>query len=93
MHELLDSSRRGDTLQYLVDWEGFGPEERSWVNAGDILDPTLTFHSFTERIRRNRPLDPVGDPGVICFLASGAAGGGGLCYRGGSLTPPEGAIP
>ncbi len=52
VQNIMDSRRRGGHLEYFIDWEGYGPEERSWVARDDVLDPSLLakFHQNPEAV-------------------------------------------
>uniref|UniRef100_A0A8C6NY77 Gypsy retrotransposon integrase-like protein 1 n=1 Tax=Nothobranchius furzeri TaxID=105023 RepID=A0A8C6NY77_NOTFU len=46
---ILDARHRGRGWQYLVDWEGYGPEEHSWEPARSFLDPALLTDFWARR--------------------------------------------
>ena len=48
---ILAVRRRGRGFQYLVDWVGYGPEDRSWVPRSYLTDPGLLEAFYSEHLR------------------------------------------
>lgn len=61
--QILRSRQREGQLEYLVDWEGFGPEEWSWVKSRDILDPLLLQDFHRRHPRQLAPRSRAGPSG------------------------------
>ncbi len=80
--EILNSRLRGGRLEYLVDWEGYGPEERSWEPRDNIIDPNLLETCHVTHPDRPAPRGRGRPPRRRGSRPSGAGRGGG----GGVLT-------
>ena len=72
--QILNSKRVKGQLYYLVDWKGFGPEERSWEISTDVHAPRLVriFHQRNPDKPRER--GPPLRGGTVRITPNGGSG-------------------
>ncbi|XP_016522292.1 uncharacterized protein LOC107834850 [Poecilia formosa] len=58
VNRILRSKRRGRGIHYLVDWEGYGPEEWTWIPGRFVIDKTVLRNSH--RLHPDQPKGPSG---------------------------------
>uniref|UniRef100_A0A8C5P708 Chromo domain-containing protein n=1 Tax=Leptobrachium leishanense TaxID=445787 RepID=A0A8C5P708_9ANUR len=64
---ILDARMSRGSLQYLVDWVGYGPEDRSWIPAAEVHAPRLVkaFYVTHPRAPGGRPVAARGGGGSV----------------------------
>lgn len=60
---IIDSRIYRNKLQYLVKWEGYGPEENSWEPAEHVHAPRLVQEFHQRFPLKPGPKTPCGRPG------------------------------
>ena len=53
--QLLAVHTRGQGRQFLVDWEGYGADERRWIPSRHIVDPSLIDYFYRDHPELSRP--------------------------------------
>uniref|UniRef100_A0A8C5R326 Gypsy retrotransposon integrase-like protein 1 n=1 Tax=Leptobrachium leishanense TaxID=445787 RepID=A0A8C5R326_9ANUR len=87
VRKVLDSRLFRGALQYLVNWVGYGPEDRSWIPASNMSASRLVraFHaSHPIALVVVLPLAPVAFCHLSCWLSGGLPWRGGYCNLGAS---------
>jgi uncharacterized protein YicC (UPF0701 family) len=61
--EILDSKISRGKLKYLIEWEGYGPDERSWESTENVQNIIEIIMEFHQRYQNHPVISDL--PGII----------------------------